>query len=52
MEILFVILFVIFVAVLLTELAFSPRVDRTRKGVVILWYGLNKRKFILIYKQK
>jgi len=30
------------------ELLFSPRIDRTREGDILLWYGRRKRKYIKI----
>jgi len=34
--------------VIVIELAFSPRLDKTRNGDLLLWYGRNKRKYIKI----
>lgn len=30
------------------ELIFKPRIDYTRKGDTVLWYGRKNRKYIII----
>lgn len=32
------------------ELIFRPRIDITKEKNVLLWYGKNKRKFIILYE--
>ena len=35
---------------LIVELVFSPRFDRTSEGKVLLWYGVKKRKYFIIFQ--
>jgi len=34
------------------EFIFKPRVDYTRKGDTVLWYGRKNRNYIIIKKNK
>ncbi len=38
----------IIILILLIEQIFRPRLDYTREQKLLLWYGRNKRKFIII----
>jgi hypothetical protein len=35
-------------AILIIEIAFSPRLGYTREGNILLWYGKKERKYIVL----
>lgn len=39
----------ILLAVLVIEFTIRPRFDKTKEGNLLLWYGIEKRKFLKIY---
>lgn len=41
-----IILLVIAIIALTVEISFKPRVDETRDGELLLWYGRTNRKYI------
>lgn len=45
----FTILFLVFVFVaLLIHITYAPTLDITRSGKILLWYGREERKFIVL----
>jgi hypothetical protein len=39
----------IFFLIIVLEVVFRPRLDRTEEGNLLLWYGRNKREYFKIY---
>jgi hypothetical protein len=39
---------ILLTVIILAELAFYPRLDFTN-GKILLWYGLRKRKFVVLW---
>lgn len=35
-------------AIIITEAAYKPRLDRTVDGKVLLWYGYEERRYLVI----
>ena len=42
--------YVLLILIVLGYLAFRPRLDRTKEGWVLLWYGRNDRKYIKLFR--
>jgi hypothetical protein len=46
MEIIKKMAWLLFVLLIIVEIVFRPRIDRTRDGDLLLWYGRRKRNYI------
>jgi hypothetical protein len=40
----------ILIVILVIELQYTPRLDFTKDGNILLWYGKNERKYIVLFK--
>ena len=38
----------VLLGILLIEILFKPRLDKTRKGDMLLWYGRKQRKYKIL----
>lgn len=43
---------VIAILIIVAELIWKPRLDRTREGWWLLWYGKHNRNYIKLFKQE